>query len=228
MTGVLFLIALYAAYGTFCLRFLLHAFLWIGGIPRTPPVQAGRRTGLLTYCRAAGDLLFFTRLLRTNGCLWAAEWLFHGSLLLVFLRHLRYVLDPVPGWVWALQPWGVFAGYLLPPALAFIVTVRMATRHEVYSSRGNLLLLGALLAISISGVAMHAWWKPDLVGIKEFMMGMVSFAPAPWPGGGLFALHLAMVLVIVPYLPTHIFIAPVTIVEARLRDEGLHEVLHGD
>jgi nitrate reductase gamma subunit len=179
------------------------------------------------YCRAAGDLLFFTRLLRTNGALWVGEWVFHVSLLLVLLRHLRYVLDPVPAWVWDLQPWGALSGYLLPLALVFIILIRVGTRHETYSSRSNLFLLVALFLISLTGLMMHACWKPDLVGIKQFMMGMVTFRPMPWPGGTLFTLHIILVLAIVPYLPTHIFAAPMTVVEARVREESLHEVLHG-
>jgi nitrate reductase gamma subunit len=172
------------------------------------------------------DLFFFTRLLRTNGLLWLVEWLFHASLLVVLLRHLRYVLEPVPGWVWAMQPWGLIAGYLLPAALAAIIVIRLCTEREPYSSRTNLFLLAALLLISASGVLMHALWKPDLVGIKEFMTGVVTFAPVSWPGGVLATVHLVLFLVIIPILPTHIFIAPVTIIEARRREDALHEVLH--
>jgi nitrate reductase gamma subunit len=227
MVTVLFLTALYCAYGVFCIRFLLHAFLWWKGVSRPSHALAGRRPSMTVYCRAAGDLLFFTRLLRTNGALWVGEWVFHSSLLLVLLRHLRYVLDPVPAWVWVLQPWGVVSGYLLPLALVYIVLVRIGTRHEIYSSRSNLFLLVTLFVISLTGLMMHAYWKPDLVGIKQFMMGMVTFSPAPWPGGVLFTMHIIVVLLIVPVLPTHIFAAPMTIVEARVRDEGLHEVLRG-
>lgn len=223
----LLLIACYAAYGVFILRFLLHALLWWRGLGRPSRDLPGRGMSPGTVCRAAGDLLLFTRLLRTNGALWFGEWLFHGSLLLVLLRHLRYVLDPVPGWVWAVQPWGVVAGYLLPCSLVLIMVIRFLTRRELYSSRANLLLLAALLVISVSGVLMRAVWRTDLVGIKEFLMGALTFAPSPWPGGVLSTLHMVLFLAIVPYLPTHIFTAPLTIVEARLREEGLHEVLHG-
>jgi nitrate reductase gamma subunit len=227
MMTVLFLIALYGAYGAFCIRLLLHGFLWWKGVSRPSHALTGRRPSVTVYCRAAGDLLFFTRLLRTNGALWVGEWVFHTSLLLALLRHLRYVLDPVPVWVRDLQPWGVLAGYILPLALIYIVLIRVGTRHEIYSSRSNFFLLITLFVISLTGLMMHTCWKPDLIGIKQFMMGMVTFSPMPWPGGTLFTLHISLFLLIVPYLPTHIFAAPMTIVEARVREDGLREVLRG-
>jgi nitrate reductase gamma subunit len=222
---ILLVIAVYAVYGAFILRFLLHALQWLRATA-APSVRL-EGTGASTCCRAAADLFLFTRLLRSNGLLWVLEWLVHLSLLLELLRHLRYVLNPVPPWVWAVQPWGLVAGYLLPAVTGLILVIRLATRHELYSSRLNLLLLGALFVVSLTGVLMHAVWKPDLIGIKEFGMGVVTFAPAPWPGGVLATAHLVIVLAIVPFLPTHIFSAPMTIVEAARREEALREVLHG-
>jgi nitrate reductase gamma subunit len=171
-------------------------------------------------------VFLFYRLLRTNDVLWAGELLFHASLVLVLLRHLRLVLDPVPGWVWAIQPWGLIAGYLLPFTLIYILVIRLLTEQVKYSSPGNLFLLISLFVISLTGVMMHAWWKPDIIGIKLFMHGIFSLRPVDWPGGWLSTIHLIAVLVIIPYLPTHIFIAPAVMLEAQSREEGLHEVLH--
>ncbi len=224
---ILLLIAFYAAYGVFILRFLLHALLWTRGLGRQPQAAAGRRLSAGSVLLATGDLLFFTRLLRSNAALWAAEWLFHGSLLLVLLRHLRFLLEPVPEWVAAVQPWGLAAGYVLPVSLVLIMVIRFAARREISSSRPNLVLLAALLVISATGLLLRTVWRSDLAGIKEFLVSALSFLPAPWPGGALATVHFVLVLAIVPYLPTHIFTAPLTIVDARLREEGLREVLHG-
>jgi len=222
----LLLVALYAAYGVFLVRFLIHALLWWRGAKAATYALTWRKRGAATIYRAILDLLFFTRLLRANNLLWLVEWFFHASLLLILLRHLRYVLDPVPSWVWAAQPWGLIAGYLLPVALAAILVIRQLTKREIYSSRANLILLTALLIISATGVVMHALQKPDLVGVKDFMMGVVTLAPTPWPGGFLATIHLILFLVILPLLPTHIFIVPLTIIDARRREDALDEVLH--
>ena len=224
---ILLVIALYALYGVFIVRVLRHALLWWQGTRVPASALSGARTAPATVFRAAADLFFFTRLLRSNGLLWVLEWLFHATLLLVLLRHLRYVLNPVPGWIWSVQPWGLAAGYLLLVVIGLILLVRLGTAQELYSSRLNLFLLAVLFLAGLSGILMRAYWKPDLVGIKEFFMGLVTFAPAPWPGGLLATLHLVLFLVIIPVLPTHIFSAPVTIVEAARREEGLEEVLRG-
>lgn len=89
MTTAFILIALYGAYGTFCIRFLLHARLWLEGVRRSTVPGIGRKTGPAALACAAADLLLFARLLRTNGALWIGEWIFHLSLMLVLLRHLR-------------------------------------------------------------------------------------------------------------------------------------------
>lgn len=226
MMQYMLIFAVYLGYAVFCGRFLLHAYLWWKGTAQPAIAVPGHRRSIGTCLRGLGDVFFFYRLLRTNDVLWAGELLFHASLVLVLLRHLRLILDPVPGWVWALQPWGLIAGYLMPFTLVYILVIRLLTEREKYSSPGNLFLLVSLFIISLTGVMMHAWLKPDIIGIKLFFHGIFSFHPVPWPGRGLITKHLIAVLVIIPYLPTHIFIAPAIMIEARSREEGLHEVLH--
>jgi hypothetical protein len=62
--------------------------------------------------------------------------------------------------------------------------------------------------------------------VKLFAVGILSFAPAPMPGGVLFPMHLVLVLVLVALLPTHIVTAPLVMLEARRRDLGLSKVMH--
>jgi len=75
-------------------------------------------------------------------------------------------------------------------------------------------------------VLMHALFKPDLVGVKVFVLGMLSFTPAPLPGGALFLTHVVLVLVVVALVPTHIVTAPLVMLAARRRDLGLSKVMH--
>src|SRR5208337_855818 len=109
--------------------FLKTATLWKAA-DRTP---AGRgkpgavsRASCPVVLKWAGDIFFFTRLLKTNDVLWLGEWLFHCSFLFVVMRHLRYVLNPVPGCVVLAQQAGIIAGYLLPAALLYILAVKLA------------------------------------------------------------------------------------------------------
>jgi nitrate reductase gamma subunit len=175
---------------------------------------------------AAVDVLFFGRLLMVNPALWIGEWVFHASFLLVLARHLRFFLNPVPAVVWYVQAPGLIAGYLLPLSLLYILIVRLFTKHEKYASPANVFLLGLVLVLSSLGVLMHALFTPDLVEVKLFVLGIVSFAPTAVPGSVLFVLHFCLFLALVLFLPSHIFTAPLIMLEARKQEQALHLVIH--
>jgi hypothetical protein len=58
-------------------------------------------------------------------------------------------------------------------------------------------------------------------------MGIVAFSPSPPPDNFFFILHFSLVLLLIPYLPFHIFTAPLIAIEARRRQQGLDMVMHG-
>jgi hypothetical protein len=77
-----------------------------------------------------------------------------------------------------------------------------------------------LVAVSISGLVIRHAMRTDLVEVKKFIMGAVTFMPvADLPGNWVFLMHFILVLVLVPLLPLHIFTAPFTLLEARRREE---------
>lgn len=225
--GTIIIIAVYGVYAAFWIRFFLHTLAWWRGRAEDLVAVLPRRpSALTTWALTLRDVVLFWRLLKVNPALWVGEYLFHATFLLVSLRHLRYFLEPVPMWVWGLQIPGLIAGYVLPFSLVYILAVRFFSEREKYSSPANMLLLSLLLAISVIGVLMHAFFKPDLVGVKLFVLGILSLAPAPLPGSALLLLHLVFVLVAVALLPSHIVTAPLVMLEARRRDLGLPEVMH--
>jgi nitrate reductase gamma subunit len=225
--GTIIIIAVYVVYAAFWIRFFLHTLAWWRGraedmvavLPKRPPL-------LKTWALTLRDVVLFWRLLKVNPALWFGEYLFHSTFLLVVLRHLRYFLDPVPLWVWDLQLSGLIAGYVLPFSLVYILAVRFFSEREKYSSPANVLLLALIMAISSIGVLMHAFFKPNLVDVKYFALGLLSLAPAPLPTGVLFPLHLVLVLVLVALVPSHIVTAPLVMLEARRRELGLPQVMH--
>ncbi len=225
--GKLLTLAAYAVYAAFWIRLCMHILVWwrVAG-RRTEPSPFGMSARMKAWAFTAGDVLFFGRLLMVNPALWLGEWVFHASFLLVVLRHLRFFLNPVPALVWYAQTPGLIAGYLLPLSLLYILIIRLFTKQEKYASPANLFLLGLVFVISSIGVLMHALFTPDLVGVKLFVYGMVSFAPATVPGSLLFLLHFSLFLVLVLLLPTHIFTAPLIMLEARKREQSLHLVIH--
>ncbi len=226
--GKIFIAAAYCVYAAFWIRFFAHVLVWRRAAKRlsTPAPAPAPRSRAKALALTAADVFFFGRLLVVNPALWLGEWVFHVSLLLVLLRHLRYFLDPVPAWVWSIQFTGAIAGYVLLVSLVYILVVRLFTSLEKYASRANVFLLGLVLVISSIGVVMHAWLTPNLLDVKYFARGFLCFNPAPAPGSLLFMAHFLLVLVLVPFLPTHIFTAPFVMLEARKREQALYGVMH--
>lgn len=225
--GKILIAAAYAAYAAFWLRFLAHFLVWWRTVRRFEgPRAPAKRLSMKACALAAVDVVFLGRLLKVNAALWTGEWTFHTAFLLVVLRHLRFFLDPVPAWVWWVQTPGLIAGYFLPFSLAYIVAVRLFAKREKYSSAANMFLLGLVLVISSIGVLMYTCFKPNLVDVKLFVLGVLCFKPAALPESLLFTLHFGLVLVLIPFLPTHIFTAPLVMMEARKREEALRMVMH--
>lgn len=176
---------------------------------------------------AAGDIFFLTRLLRANDVLWAGEWLFHFSFLFVLLRHLRFLLEPVPSWVAFIQPAGVVAGYLLPAALIYILIYKLAAERS-YSPLYNLFLLILIFLLSSTGIILSTIARADLIAVKAFALGILHFAPQPFPGSPVLLLHFLLFTILVFSLPTHIIAAPLVMLEFREREECSARILHND
>jgi nitrate reductase gamma subunit len=225
--GTIIIIVAYGVYAAFWIRFILHALLWWKAAAR-PVAFAGPvpPSSVKVWALSVRDVVFFWRLLMVNPALWFGEWVFHVSFLLVVLRHLRYFLYTVPEWVWWVQVPGLIAGYVLPLSLVYILIIRRFSVREKYSSSANMVLLVLLLVISSLGLLMATLFRTDIVMVKSFIQGILSFSSAAVPDSILFLLHFSLVLVLVPLLPTHILTAPLVMLEAEKRELALSLVMH--
>ncbi len=152
--GKFLIVAAYCVYAAFWLRFFAHFLVWWRAAQRLRE-PTGPRSALKACVLTAVDVLLLGRVLNVNPALWIGEWAFHASFLFVILRHLRYFLDPVPLWVWWLQTPGLIAGYVLPFAAAYILVIRLLTRHEKYAAPANSVPRHLVLLISSLGVIMQ-------------------------------------------------------------------------
>ena len=191
-------------------------------------LSATARSGITLPVAAstAVDILLLRRLFFSNAFLWLGEWLFHACLALVMVRHLRYFLEPVPFCVAALQTPVIIAGYLLPFSLIYIFMAKLVIEKKSYIASSNFFLLALLLLSGISGLLMKIWFRPDLVGIKWFSLGMVTFRPVEVPHSPLFIMHFVLFLMVFAYLPTHIAAAPVSLLDARQREAAVRSLMH--
>lgn len=224
--GILLTLAAYGVIVIF-LGVSFSRFLTLWRAERTvlrfaPP---GSRLTPLLVLKMVGDVFFLTRLLKTNDLLWLGEWLFHCSFVLVALQHLRFVLNPVPEWVRLLQPFGLVAGYLLPLSLLYILFMKIG-REKGYFPSYNFFLLLLLFLIAVTGLLMRTVFRTDTVAVKGFVTGIFSFTPVNSPDGIPFIIHFVLALLLVAFLPSHIFAAPFVIMEARKREEELRMILH--
>ncbi len=166
----------------------------------TTPAPTGTSGVVL---RMGREVILFESLFKSNLWTWALGWLFHLSLALVLIRHLRYFTEPVWFWVALAQPFGLYASLAMVAALAGLLTRRMLVERIRYiSTPSDHLMLGLLLLIALSGALMVFISHTDVIGAKAFVLGLMRFDLQPLPADWVLYLHLllvALLLIIFPF-----------------------------
>ncbi|MDR2188261.1 MAG: respiratory nitrate reductase subunit gamma [Azonexus sp.] len=148
------------------------------------------------------EVAFFESLFKGNLWLWGLGWLFHVSLALVLLRHLRYFTEPVWGWVALIQPFGIYAGLAMLAGLGGLWLRRLAVERIRYiSTPSDHLMLILLILIAGSGLLLKFVAHTDIVGVKIFCLGLLHFDWQPLPADGLLYLHLGLVAALAIIFP---------------------------
>ncbi|MGE5236518.1 MAG: sulfate reduction electron transfer complex DsrMKJOP subunit DsrM [Acidobacteriota bacterium] len=145
--------------------------------------------------------------------LWAGALAFHYSFLVIFLRHYRFFVEPVPtvvAWMQGLDGFfqvGVPVIYLTDAvvlaALGYLLLRRLANPQLRYLSlAADYFPLVLLLGIAGSGILLRYVFKTDTVAVKELALGLVTFHPGVPPGlTPLFYVHLLLVCTLFAYFP---------------------------
>lgn len=167
-------------------------------IPTTPaPIT---RTGV--FFRMAKEVVLFYSLFRANKWIWLFGWIFHFALLLVLLRHLRYVTDPVWWWVSLLQPFGKYAGFAMIIGLAGLWARRIFVERIRYiTDPSDHLMLALLIGIGLSGLAITFVSHTDILQVKIFFIGLTTFNLQTLPGDPVLLIHLALVAILMIVFP---------------------------
>jgi nitrate reductase gamma subunit len=168
-------------------------------IPTTPaPISAGG-----VWLRMLREAMLFESLFKSNLWLWAFGILFHGALLLVLIRHLRYFTEPVWFWVGWAQPFGLYAGFAMLAGLAGLWGRRFLVERVRYiSTPSDHLMLALLAGIGLSGLGMKFIAHTDIVAVKAFFLGLMRFDLQPLPSHPGLYVHLllvALLLIIFPF-----------------------------
>ncbi len=169
-------------------------------IPTTPaPITA---SGVVW--RIAKEVTVFESLFKSNKWIWIFGWMFHFSLLLVLLRHLRYFTEPVWTVIVLVQPIGKYAAFSMLLGLAGLWARRFfVDRVRYVSSLSDHLMLVLLLGIGASGATMSFWGPAhtDIISLKAFFLGLMYFHWQPLPSDPALLIHLTLVATLMLVFP---------------------------
>lgn len=167
-------------------------------IPTTPaPITRGG-----VVLRLGREVVLFESLFKANLWIWALGWLFHTSMLLVVLRHLRYFTDPVWSWVALIQPFGQYAGFTMLLGLAGLWVRRLFVERIRYiSTPSDHLWLIVLMGIAASGLLMDFVIHTDVVAVKTYFLGLMRLQIGVLPADVPLLLHLLLVFMLLALFP---------------------------
>ena len=145
--------------------------------------------------------------------LWFFGLLFHWSLLIIVLRHLRFFVEPVAGCINTLSAVdgffeiGIPTLYLSDAAilagLSFLLLRRVVSPRLRYLSLfSDYFALLLILGVVGTGLLMRHFFPADLLQVKNLALGWVTFSPAAPNGvGTLFYMHLCFVFTLMVFIP---------------------------
>ena len=185
--------------------------------------KAEIRDGKLTYA--------------SNKWLWAIAIAFHYAFLVILLRHMRFFLEPIPGFVLALTHVDGFLQFPVPEfyattliflgAVTFLFARRVFTPQLRYISLLNdYFPLFLLLGIGLSGFWLRHVEKIDVTSAKGMVMSLLVLSPRPAESlGAVFYAHLFFVSVLLAYFPfsklmhmAGVFLSPTRNLKANSRE----------
>lgn len=203
MASMIFAILFYLA----TLVFVVGLLYRINTYARTPaplkiPTTPAPTTTGGVVLRMTREVVFFESLFKANLWIWGLGWLFHASMALVILRHLRYFIEPVWGWVAFIQPFGMYAGITMLLGLCGLWARRLLVERIRYiSTPSDHLMLLLFIAIAASGLLMSFVVHTDVIAVKGFFQGLMQFSVQPLPADALLAVHLLSVVVLLVIFP---------------------------
>jgi nitrate reductase gamma subunit len=145
--------------------------------------------------------------------LWLAGLAFHWSFLIIFIRHFRFFMLEIP---WPVQmiemldsflqigaPLLYMTDLILVGAVTFLFLRRVMMPSIKYISLpADYFPLFLILGIALSGILMRYFTKTHIVGVKELVLGLLTFSPAIPEGiGPIFYVHLFLVSTLLAYFP---------------------------
>ena len=167
-------------------------------IPTTPAPTT--QTGVVL--RMFREVAFFESLFKGTKWTWLFGYVFHMALFLVLFRHLRYFINPVPAPVELVQPFGMYGGFAMVAGLFGLWARRfLVDRVRYISAASDHLMLMLLIGIGISGLSMTFVSHTDVVAVKSFFIGLMTFNLSELPADFNLLIHLVLVAALMIIFP---------------------------
>ncbi len=170
--------------------------------PLKIPTMPAPTTRSGVVLRMAREVVLFESLFKANKWIWLFGWIFHVAMAVVLFRHLRYFLQPVPEIVVFAQPFGVLASFAMVAGLLGLWARRIVVPRIRYISRpSDHLMLALLVAIALSGMGVKFVAHTDIVALKGFFLGLMTFDIRPLPADPVLLVHLGLVALLMIVFP---------------------------
>jgi len=172
-------------------------------IPTTPAPTT--QTGVVL--RMFREVVFFESLFKSTKWTWLFGWVFHMALFAVLFRHLRYFSDSevvleLVEFVSSLVKYLAFA--MIIGLLGLWARRLLVDRVRYISAPSDHLMLLLLLLIGVSGAMMTFVAHTDIIAVKEFFRGLMTFS---WdtmpnlPADPILMIHLGLVALLMIIFP---------------------------
>jgi len=148
--------------------------------------------------------------------LWLFALLFHYCMLVIIIRHARFIFEPVPLLINVIEfgdalfqmgtPRFFLSDALIVGAILFLILRRVFIKSLRYISLpADYFALFLLLSVVLSGIFMRYFYKVDIPMVKVVVMGLVTFMPPTVEQlaqiGSAFYIHVTFVSVLLIYFP---------------------------
>lgn len=185
-------------------------------------------TAIGVFFRMLLEILFFRSLFRntkfalsdgpglsygSSKFLWLGSMLFHWSMLIILIRHMRFFAEQTPIVSAVIQNIDGLFEIGIPPlyitniliicALLFLLVRRLTVPIIRYISLiSDYFPLVLIISIASSGILMRHFFRVDLYEIKIYAMSLIHFSPAVPVGiGVIFYIHIFLIFTLMAYIP---------------------------
>ncbi len=176
---------------------------WITPVPLKIPTAPTPLTQTGVVMRMMREVALFESLFKSNKWIWLFGWLFHFGLLLVLIRHIRYFWPgDLPDIFLLTQPFKYAAFAMVIGLIGLMLRRIFVERIRYISAPSDYLMLIMLIIIGVSGAVMtFTSSHTDIIMVKEFASGLVSFNWANLPTEVHFLVHIFLVFVLMAVFP---------------------------